>query len=271
MARLRRPELEQILAFCAEDPVERVFLEDIARRGARALHRGGGAGRAAVGALPRRCERRPRGPGCGVFAEAVRRGSPRMLIGEERAVGELWEAARGACRGRARTVPASRSTSCATPPEPGDTGLRAATPADFELLVPACAATHLEELGVDPLARDPDGFRWRTRAQIEEGRSWLWEEDGVVLFKAEASAWTPSAVQLQQVWVDPAARGNGYAQRGLRDLLRLLLERDARRLPVRASGERAGAAPLRGCRHVADDQLPLADLLTAFLGSGMNG
>ena len=27
------PTLEQILAFCAEDPVERVFLEDVARRG----------------------------------------------------------------------------------------------------------------------------------------------------------------------------------------------------------------------------------------------
>ena len=27
------PELDQILAFCAEDPIERVFLEDIARRG----------------------------------------------------------------------------------------------------------------------------------------------------------------------------------------------------------------------------------------------
>jgi hypothetical protein len=34
MARLvKRPSLEQILAFCGEDPVERVFLEDVARRG----------------------------------------------------------------------------------------------------------------------------------------------------------------------------------------------------------------------------------------------
>jgi predicted GNAT family acetyltransferase len=32
-------------------------------------------------------------------------------------------------------------------------------------------------------------------------------------------------VQLQQVWVDPIARGRGYAQRGMRDLCRLLLER----------------------------------------------
>ena len=28
----------------------------------------------------------------------------------------------------------------------------------------------------------------------------------MIRFKAEASAWTPAAVQLQQVWVDPQAR-----------------------------------------------------------------
>ena len=37
--------------------------------------------------------------------------------------------------------------------------------------------------------------------------------------------WTPDAVQVQQVWVDPPARRNGYAQRGMRDLCRLLLQR----------------------------------------------
>jgi hypothetical protein len=111
------------------------------------------------------------------------------------------------------------------PPEPGETGLRRSTLGDLELLVPACAAAHREEIGIDPLRRDPDGFRWRTRAQIEEGRSWVWLEDGRIAFKAEASAWTPSAVQLQQVWVDPALRNRGYAKRAMRDLCRLLLER----------------------------------------------
>ena len=47
----------------------------------------------------------------------------------------------------------------------------------------------------------------------------------MILFKAEASAWTPRAVQLQQVWVDPVARNQGYAKRGLRDLCRFLLAR----------------------------------------------
>ena len=90
--------------------------------------------------------------------------------------------------------------------------------------MPVCAAAHELELGIDPLARDPESFRWRTLAQIDEGRSWVWLEGDVVLFKAEASAWTPQAVQIQQVWVDPEARGRGYGARGLRDLCRLLLE-----------------------------------------------
>jgi predicted GNAT family acetyltransferase len=110
------------------------------------------------------------------------------------------------------------------PPEPGETGLREATLADLGALVPACAAAHKEEIGIDPLVNDPDGFRWRTQAQIGEGRSWIWMDNGTILFKAEASAWTPEAVQLQQVWVDPNVRNSKNAQRGMRDLCRRLLE-----------------------------------------------
>jgi predicted GNAT family acetyltransferase len=110
------------------------------------------------------------------------------------------------------------------------------------------------ELGVDPLARDPDGFRWRTRSQIEEGRSWLWLEDGVIRFKAEASAWTPTAVQHQQVWVDPEARERGFGTRGLGDLCRLLFEH----VPVVCLFVRSENVPaIRlyetiGMRHVLD-------------------
>jgi predicted GNAT family acetyltransferase len=148
-----------------------------------------------------------------------------MIIGETRAVGALWDAAHERLPEAREDRPGQPVYTLGEPPPPGDTGLRAATPGDLELLVPVCAAAHALELGVDPLDRDADAFRWRTQAQIDEGRSWLWAEDGVVLFQAEASAWTPSAVQLAQVWTDPAARGRGHAQRGLRDLCRLLLER----------------------------------------------
>jgi RimJ/RimL family protein N-acetyltransferase len=217
------PARSEILGFCAEDPIERVFLEDMVRRGLGRFsavmedHRLAAVAHVGVNVVPS-------GRGCGAFAELVEGERSRMIIGAEQAVGELWEAAR-------RRFPKPREDRPGQPvfvledsPEPGGTGLREATPDDLELLVPACAAAHAEELGTDPMKRDPEGFRWRTRAQIEERRSWIWEQGGTILFKAEASAWTPSAVQLQQVWVDPEVRNQGNAQRALRDLCRRLLE-----------------------------------------------
>jgi hypothetical protein len=218
------PTLDEILAFCAEEPVERVFLEDIARRGLGRFSALADRGRLSalchVGANVV-----PSGSGCAAFASAAARGQPRMIIGEERAVDELWAEA-------GPVMPHPRDDRPGQPvyvldalPQAGDTGLRPALLADLDRLVPACAAAHAEEIGIDPLRRDPEGFRWRTRMQIEDGRSWLWLDDGVIRFKAEASAWTPNAVQLQQVWVDPQSRNRGDAQRGMRDLCRLLLQR----------------------------------------------
>lgn len=201
-----------------------MFLEDIARRGLgrfTALSDGD--------ALTALCHVGanvvPSGRGCGAFADATARGQARMIIGEEHAVDDLWAEAEPYMPRPRDDRPGQPVYVLDEAPEPGGTGLRAATPADLELLVPACAEAHREEIGIDPLSRDPDGFRWRTRAQIEEGRSWIWVERGAIAFKAEASAWTPSAVQLQQVWVDPTLRNRGYAQRALSDLCRLLLER----------------------------------------------
>jgi predicted GNAT family acetyltransferase len=177
-----------------------------------------------------------------------------MLIGEQGAVTELWRAARNGLASPREDRPGQPVYSIERAPEPGGTGLRAATRDDLDLLVPACAAAHEQELGIDPLRRDADGFRWRTRAQVDEGRSWLWVEGGEIRFKAEASAWTPAAVQLQQVWTDQSARGRGYAAAALRDLIRLLLERVPRVcLFVRAENARAIALYEKvGMAHVLD-------------------
>ena len=217
------PSLAQVLAFCAEDPVERVFLEDVARRG---------LGRFSAveedGRLTALCHLGanvvPSGRGCGAFAEITSRSRARMLIGEEGAVNDLWSAVDSRMPAPREDRPGQPVYVLDEPPPPGDSGLREATTRDLDLLVPACAEAHFEEIGIDPLRRDREGFRWRTQAQIGEGRSWLWVEGETILFKAEASAWTPQAVQLQQVWVDPAARNRGYGKRGMRDLCRRLLE-----------------------------------------------
>jgi len=224
VADLVEPRVEQITEFCARAPVERVFLEDVARRGLGRFV----AVEEPTGRLRALCHLGanviPAGEGCGPFARRLKARQMLMIIGEERAVTELWDEAAPRLpepREDRRNEPVFRLDDV---PEPGETALRSATLGDLDRLLPACAAAHEEELGYDPLARDAATFRWRTRAQIEQGRSWLWLEDGVIRFKAEASAWTPSAVQLQQVWVDPEARRRGYASRGLRDLCRLLLE-----------------------------------------------
>jgi uncharacterized protein len=247
------PTQEQILRFCALDPVERVFLEDVARRVLG--HFVGLADGAELVAL---CHvgvnAVPSGRGCAAFARDVARGLPRMLIGEARAVGDLWEGVRAQLPRPREDRPGQPVFAIDGTIEAERTGLRPATLDDLDLLVPACAVAHEQELGIDPLRRDPEGFRWRTRSQIEERRSWLWTEDSVILFKAEASAWTPFAVQLQQVWVDPEVRQQGFGARGLRDLCRRLLEE----VPTVCLFVRADNVPaIRlyeavGMRHVLD-------------------
>jgi uncharacterized protein len=218
------PSHEQVLDFCAGEPIERVFLEDVARRGLGRFVAVADASDRVTALCHAGANLVPSGRGTGAFVGAAAGARSRMIIGEANAVSELWEAARDVLP-RAREDRLHQPVyAISRPPAPGFTGLRAATRDDLERLLPACAAAHELELHVDPLARDADGFRWRTEAQIEEGRSWLWLEDDVILFKAEASAWTPSAVQIQQVWVDPEVRRAGYGARGMRDLVRLLLE-----------------------------------------------
>jgi uncharacterized protein len=219
---IQEPTLEQVLEFCERSPVERVFLDESARRGFGRLlatmdgHRVEALCHFGANIVPS-------GEGTGAFAEAAVRSNARMIIGDEQSVSDLWDvAAPGMPRPR-EDRPAQPVFAIAEPPEPGGSELRAADPADLDLLLPACAATHQGEIGIDPLRIDATGFRRRTRQQIDDGRSWVWIEDETILFKAEASAWTPHAVQLQQVWVDPSVRNRHYGQRGLRDLIRLLL------------------------------------------------
>jgi ribosomal protein S18 acetylase RimI-like enzyme len=225
MARLvKRPRVSDILAFCAEDPVERVFLEDIARR-----RIGRFAALADDGRLCAVCHVGanvvPSGDGTAAFAPVAVRDEPRMIVGEERAVSALWETARDRLPAPLDDRPGQPVYVLERPPPGGGSGLRRATADDLPALLPACAAAYRGEVGVDAYAREPDIFERRTRLQIEQGRSWIWREGETVLFKAEASAWTDHAVQLQQVWVDPEARGRGFGKRGLADLCRLLLAR----------------------------------------------
>jgi uncharacterized protein DUF4081 len=112
------PTLDQVLAFCGEDPVERVFLEDAARRRVgrfRAVERGD--------RLEALCHLGanvvPSGQGCGAFADVVRGGQARMLIGEEGAVSDLWATAAGKFPAPREDRPGQPVYAIDEPPPPG--------------------------------------------------------------------------------------------------------------------------------------------------------
>jgi predicted GNAT family acetyltransferase len=95
---------------------------------------------------------------------------------------------------------------------------RYATARDLDALVPACAAMHKEEVGIDPLDRDAAGYRERIRELVEKKRSIIRVLDGRIAAKCEFSAVTPEAVQLMGVWTDPRLRRHGYGRALLREI-----------------------------------------------------
>jgi len=136
--KLTEPKRDQILRFCSRDPVERVFLEDVARRGL-----GRFVARADGGELLALCHMGvnvvPSGDGCGAFARDVARAAPRMLIGEERAVSELWEEVRSRLPSPRENRPGQPVFVIRTPPTSGETGLREARREDLRPPMPAGA------------------------------------------------------------------------------------------------------------------------------------
>ncbi|HEV8432408.1 MAG TPA: GNAT family N-acetyltransferase [Thermoanaerobaculia bacterium] len=102
------------------------------------------------------------------------------------------------------------------------TNARYATLRDLDALVPACAAMHKEEVGIDPLERDAIGYRERVRELIERKRSIIRlineGNKGVIASKCEFSAVTNDVVQLMGVWTDPRFRRRGLAKETLREV-----------------------------------------------------
>lgn len=104
-------------------------------------------------------------------------------------------------------------------------GLRRATLNDLELVMPAHAQMAFEESGVDPLEKDPKGFRLRCARRIEQGRVWVLVEDGRLIFKADVVSETPEVIYLEGVHVAAEERGHGLGRRCLSQLTRNLLAR----------------------------------------------
>lgn len=107
----------------------------------------------------------------------------------------------------------------------GISGLRPATTEDLDLVMPLHAQMAFEESGVNPLEKDPEGFRQRCTHRIEKGRTWVLVQNGALLFKADVISDTPEVTYLEGVWVNPDERGKGYGLRCLSQLAQTLLSR----------------------------------------------
>jgi uncharacterized protein len=103
-------------------------------------------------------------------------------------------------------------------------GLRPAIREDLEQVVQAQAAMAFEISGVDPLKKDPAGFRERYLRRIDKKRVWVVIENGRLIFKTDIIADTSQASYIEGVYVSPEERGKGVGRRCVTALGRILLE-----------------------------------------------
>lgn len=96
--------------------------------------------------------------------------------------------------------------------------LRTATAAELEQAAEAQAEIALLESGVDPMARDREGFLRRVLRRIEQGRIFVVMENGKMVFKADIIAETPDVAYLEGIYVAPEYRGRGIGSRCLAKL-----------------------------------------------------
>jgi ribosomal protein S18 acetylase RimI-like enzyme len=106
-------------------------------------------------------------------------------------------------------------------------GLRLATAEDLELVAEAHAAVAVEEQGIDVLGVDPVGFTARCARRIEQGRVWVWIENGRLIFKVDIVSETPYVTYLEGAFVAPPDRSRGYGLRCFSLLSRQILQRTA--------------------------------------------
>ena len=105
------------------------------------------------------------------------------------------------------------------------TGLRRATEAELDLVMPVQAEMALEESGVDPRLMDPLGFAQRCLRRIQQGRTWVVVKNNKLLFKAEVISDALQVIYLEGIWVNETERRSGFGASCLTQLSRELLRR----------------------------------------------
>ena len=148
-----------------------------------------------------------------------------MIMGEKERVNDFW--GHYAAKGRQQRLACREWLFELSWPiearEPVE-GLRRATAAEVELVMPVQAELAFAESGVNPMQVDPKGFRERCLRRIEQGRTWVVVEGGKLIFKADVISTTPEVNYLEGIWIREERRSNGGGLRFMSDLMRRLLE-----------------------------------------------
>lgn len=106
--------------------------------------------------------------------------------------------------------------------------IRTARLEELEPIAEAHAEVAFIETGIDPMARDREGFLKRVARRIEMGRTFVVFEDGRLLFKADIIAEADGIIYLEGIYVAPEYRGKGIGSKCLSRLTLMLLERSDR-------------------------------------------
>jgi len=152
--------------------------------------------------------------------------SAHMILGEQENLAAFWNYFAQAGRSQRRAC-RELLFEQQTPLEQNGSllDLRLATPDDLPVILPVYAEMVYEESEVNPLEVDPVGFEKRWLRRIEQGRVWVWIDDGRLMFNADVMSKTPDVIYLEGIYVNPDERGRGLGVRCLSQLSRDLLQR----------------------------------------------
>lgn len=158
--------------------------------------------------------------------QAQRCSNTHIIMGEQERIEEFWnyyaedgQDLRLACRELLFELKGTLETQAEV------SGLRLAMLDDLDLILPAQAQMAEAESGVNPLVKDPEGFRRRCARRVEQGRVWVLIEHGKLIFKADVQAETSEVSYLEGIYVAPEERGKDYGSRCLSQVSRNLLKR----------------------------------------------
>ena len=148
-----------------------------------------------------------------------------MIMGEKERVADFWDHYAAAGR-RQRLACREWLFELSWPIEAREAveGLRLATPAELDLVMPVQAELAFAESGVNPLQADPQGFRSRCLRRIQQGRTWVVIEDGKLIFKADVISRTEKVSYLEGIWVREDYRGSNNGLGYMSALMRRLLQ-----------------------------------------------